>query len=497
VEKKYILAFDQGTTSSRAVIFDQNGEIIKVSQKEFTQIYPKAGWVEHDATEIWATQSGVAREVLEMAGIKAEEIAAIGITNQRETTVVWNKHTGQPVYNAIVWQCRRTANICDELKENGHEEYINKTTGLVVDAYFSGSKVKWILDNVPKAREQAENGDLLFGTVDSWIIWNLTRGGTHVTDYSNASRTMLYNIKELKWDDKMLELLDIPKSMLPEVRQSSEVYATTDGSLFGTPIPIAGIAGDQQAALFGQTCFKNGMVKNTYGTGCFLLMQTGEKMVHSNNGLLTTIAWGVDGKVEYALEGSVFMGGAVIQWLRDELRLIVDASDSEYFAKKVKDTNGVYLVPAFAGLGAPYWDMYARGTMVGLTRGAGRSHIIRAALESIAYQSRDVINAMEEDSGYKLETLKVDGGATVNNFLMQFQSDILGTVVKRPKVTETTALGAAYLAGLAVGFFKSKEEIAENWEVSKRFEPSMCNESREKYYKGWKKAVERAKSWEE
>lgn len=496
MEKKYILAFDQGTTSSRAILFNKAGEIVKVAQKEFTQIYPKAGWVEHDAVEIWATQSGVAREVVEAAGIKAEEIAAIGITNQRETTVVWDKTTGQPIYNAIVWQCRRTASICDEIKAQGLEDYIRSSTGLVVDAYFSGTKVKWILDNVEGAREKAERGDLLFGTVDSWLIWNLTRGQAHVTDYTNASRTLLYNIADLKWDDKILQALDIPKSMLPEVKQSSEVYANTDGSLFGTNIPIAGIAGDQQAALFGQACFEHGMVKNTYGTGCFILMQTGEKMVPSKNGLLTTIAWGVDGKVEYALEGSVFMGGATIQWLRDELKLISDAADSEYFATKVDDTNGVYLVPAFAGLGAPYWDMYARGTMVGLTRGANRNHMIRAALESIAYQSKDVIKSMEEDSGLKLSTLKVDGGATANNFLMQFQSDVLGVQVQRPVVTETTALGAAYLAGLAVGFWESKEEITKNWRVDTEFESTMSDEVRDDLYSGWVRAVERAKGWE-
>lgn len=497
MEKKYILAFDQGTTSSRAILFNKAGEIVKVAQKEFTQIYPKAGWVEHDAVEIWATQSGVAREVVEAAGITAEEIAAIGITNQRETTVVWDKHTGQPIYNAIVWQCRRTAPICDDLKDKGHSDYIRQSTGLVVDAYFSGTKVKWILDNVEGAREKAEKGDLLFGTVDSWLIWNLTRGKLHVTDYTNASRTMLYNICDLKWDDNILDLLKIPKSMLPQVMQSSEEYGKTDGSLFGTNIPIAGIAGDQQAALFGQACFEHGMVKNTYGTGCFILMQTGEKMVASKNGLLTTIAWGVDGKVEYALEGSVFMGGATVQWLRDELKLISDASDSEYFAAKVEDTNGVYLVPAFAGLGAPYWDMYARGTMVGLTRGANRNHIIRATLESIAYQSKDVIQAMQDDSGLELKTLKVDGGATGNNFIMQFQSDILGVEVQRPEVTETTALGAAYLAGLAIGFWKSKDEIAQNWKVEKTFKSDMKDDKRKALYEGWKRAVERAKGWEE
>ncbi len=498
MDKKYILALDQGTTSSRAIIFDHDGQIVKVAQKEFTQIYPKAGWVEHDPMEIWGSQSGVAREVLESAGISPEEIAAIGITNQRETTVVWDKNTGKPVYNAIVWQCRRTAGICDELKERGLEQYIRENTGLVVDAYFSGTKVKWILDNVEGAREKAENGELLFGNIDTWLIWNLTRGKVHVTDYTNASRTMLYNIKELKWDEKILEELNIPASMLPEVKPSSEVYGVTDPKTFGgAEIPIAGIAGDQQAALFGQACYEPGMAKNTYGTGCFMLMNTGEEMVPSNNGLLTTIAWGVDGKVEYALEGSIFVAGASVQWLRDELRLIDHAKDSEYFATQVEDTNGVYVVPAFVGMGAPYWDMYARGTIVGLTRGANRNHIIRATLESIAYQTRDVLEAMQEDSGIDLQALKVDGGAVANNFLMQFQADILGVPVDRPKVTETTALGAAYLAGLAVGFWNSKEEIAKKWAVDRTFEANMEEENKEKLYKGWKKAVGRSMKWEE
>ena len=498
MEKKYILALDQGTTSSRAIIFDKAGSIVKTAQKEFTQIYPKAGWVEHDPMEIWGTQSGVAREVLETAGISPSEIAAIGITNQRETTVVWDKTTGKPVYNAIVWQCRRTASICDGLKADGHEEYIRANTGLVVDAYFSGTKVKWILDNVEGAREKAEAGDLLFGTVDSWLIWNLTRGKNHVTDYTNASRTMLYNIAELKWDDKILEAMNVPASMLPEVKPSSEVYGVTDpGTFGGAEIPIAGIAGDQQAALFGQACYDEGMVKNTYGTGCFMLMNTGEKMVPSKNGLLTTIAWGLDGKVEYALEGSIFMAGASVQWLRDEMKLINDAKDSEYFATQVDDTNGVYMVPAFAGLGAPYWDMYARGTMVGLTRGANRNHIIRATLESIAYQTRDVIDAMQADSGIELSELKVDGGATANNFLMQFQSDILGVDVARPVVAETTALGAAYLAGLAVKFWDSKEQIAKNWAVDQTFKNEIPKVKRDELYNGWQRAVERSKAWEE
>jgi len=498
MDKKYILAFDQGTTSSRAILFDHEGKIVKTAQKEFTQIYPKSGWVEHDPMEIWGTQSGVAREVLETAGVRPEEVAGIGITNQRETTVVWDKNTGKPVYNAIVWQCRRTANICDKLKEKGLTEYIKNTTGLVVDAYFSGTKIKWILDNVEGAREKAEKGDLLFGNIDTWLIWNLTRGKVHVTDYSNASRTMIYDIKNLKWDDKLLDELDIPKSMLPEVRQSSEVYGHTDPKTFGgAKIPIAGIAGDQQAALFGQACYEKGMAKNTYGTGCFMLMNTGSDMVLSENGLLTTIAWGVDGKVEYALEGSIFIGGAVVQWLRDELKLISDAADSEYFASKVEDSGGVYVVPAFVGLGAPYWDMYARGTIVGLTRGTNKNHIIRASLESIAYQTRDVLDAMQVDSGINLQKLKVDGGAVANNFLMQFQSDILSVPVERPQITETTALGAAYLAGLAVGFWKDKNEIAEKWKCNKEFNPNMDSEIKENYYKGWKKAIGRSEKWEE
>ncbi|NMB07037.1 MAG: glycerol kinase GlpK [Tissierellia bacterium] len=498
VTKKYIIALDQGTTSSRAVIFNHNGEIVQIAQKEFSQIYPKPGWVEHDPMEIWGTQSGVLREVLETAGIRPKEIAAIGITNQRETTVVWDKNTGKPVYNAIVWQCRRTATICDDLKARGLEDYVRENTGLVIDAYFSGTKIKWILDNVEGAREKAEKGELLFGNIDTWLIWNLTRGKVHITDYSNASRTMIYNIKELKWDEKLLKELEIPLSMLPEVRPSSEVYGVTDPhTLGGAEIPISGIAGDQQAALFGQACFEPGMAKNTYGTGCFMLMNTGEEMVISKNGLLTTIAWGVDGKVEYALEGSIFVAGAIIQWLRDELHLIVDANDSEYFALKEKDNNGVYLVPAFVGLGAPYWDMYARGTIVGLTRGANKNHIIRAALESIAYQTRDVLEAMEEDSGIELQELRVDGGAVANNFLMQFQSDILGVSVHRPEVIETTALGAAYLAGLAVDFWKDKNEITRRWNVDRVFEWRMKKEEKEKLYRGWKKAVERSKDWVE
>ena len=501
MEKKYVIALDQGTTSSRAIIFDKSGRSIGTSQKEFTQIYPEAGWVEHDPYEIWASQSSVLTEVIAKTGIKNDEIAALGITNQRETTIVWDKNTGEPVYNAIVWQCRRTAGICDDLKKReGLEEYVKYNTGLVVDAYFSGTKIKWILDNVEGARERAEKGDLLFGTVDSWIIWKLTNGKVHVTDYTNASRTMLFNIRDLKWDERMMEELGVPASMLPEVRNSSEVYGEVNlGGVAGSGghrIPIAGIAGDQQAALFGQACFNAGDAKNTYGTGCFLLMHTGEKAVESKNGLLTTIAIGMNGKVEYALEGSVFVGGASIQWLRDELKLITDAADTEYFANKVEDSNGVYVVPAFVGLGSPYWDMYARGTIVGLTRGANRNHIIRATLESIAYQSRDLIDAMKEDSGIDLAKLKVDGGAVANNFLMQFQSDILGTDVQRPEITETTALGAAYLAGLAVGFWKDKSEIAQAWRVNREFTPKIQEEERTKLYKGWKKAVERSLMWE-
>lgn len=495
--KNYVMAFDQGTTSCRAILFDKEGKIVGVSQQEFAQIYPKAGWVEHDAMEIWGTQSGVARQVLEVNGIRPDEIAAIGITNQRETTVVWDKNTGRPIYNAIVWQCRRTADICEELKAKGYEELIREKTGLVIDAYFSGTKIKWILDNVEGAREKAERGDLLFGTMDTWLIWNLTRGKVHVTDYTNASRTMIYNINTLEWDDELLEILNIPKSMLPEVRPSSEIYGTTDERTFGgANIPIAGDAGDQQAALFGQACFEEGMAKNTYGTGCFLLMNTGEKPVKSENGLLTTIAWGLDGKVNYALEGSIFIAGAAIQWLRDELRLIYDSPQSEYYANLVPDSNGVYVVPAFTGLGAPHWDMYARGAILGLTRGVKREHIVRATLESIAYQTKDVIRAMEEDSKIKLNRLKVDGGASANNFLMQFQSDILGVPVDRPKIAETTAQGAAYLAGLAVGFWKDKEEIKNKWELDKTFDVNMDSEKREKLYSKWLKAVERSKDWE-
>jgi glycerol kinase len=493
---KYILALDQGTTSSRAILFDKKGAIAGVSQKEFTQYFPKAGWVEHDPMEIWSSQLEVAQNVLKENKVSAKDIAAIGITNQRETTLVWDRATGQPVYNAIVWQDRRTASICDKLKADGLEKDIRNRTGLVVDAYFSGTKVKWVLDNVKGARKRAEAGELAFGTVDSWLIWNLTKGAEHVTDYSNASRTLIYNINELKWDKKLLKAIDVPESVLPEVKDSSTVYGKTDASLFGGEIPIAGIAGDQQAALFGQACFEPGMAKNTYGTGCFMLMNTGEKPVKSKQGLLTTIAWGLDGKVEYALEGSVFIAGAAIQWLRDGLKMIDSAPDSEYYAGKVEDTDGVYVVPAFAGLGAPYWDMYARGAMFGLTRGTSKEHIIRATLDSLAYQTKDVLDAMQKDSKIQLNALRVDGGACANNLLMQFQSDILGTDVQRPEVIETTALGAAYLAGIAVGFYK-KGQISQNWMIDRAFEPNMTPAQRKKLYKGWQKAVERTMNWEE
>jgi glycerol kinase len=493
----YIMALDQGTTSSRAIIFDEAGTIIAVASKEFRQIYPKPGWVEHDPAEIWESQLTVARQAIQGSGVDLTEIKGIGITNQRETTIVWDR-SGKPIYNAIVWQCRRTAPFCDELKRKGWENILKEKTGLVTDAYFSGTKVKWILDYVKGAREQAERGELLFGTVDTWLIYNLTGGKVHVTDYSNASRTLLYNISDLDWDEAILKQFGIPKSMLPEVRQSSEVYGiTTKEWFYGAEIPIAGIAGDQQAALFGQACYQPGMAKNTYGTGCFLLMNTGEKAVPSTTGLLTTIAWGLDGNVEYALEGSIFIAGASIQWLRDELRLIDAAADSEFFAAKVPDTGGVYVVPAFVGLGAPYWDQYARGTIVGMTRGTNRNHLIRATLESMAYQTRDVLNCMEKDSGIRLKELRVDGGAAANTLLMQFQADVLGVPVERPMIVETTALGAAYLAGLAVGFWKDREQIANNWKIDRKFEPTMSVTQREKLYAGWAKAVARAKAWEE
>lgn len=494
--EKYILSFDAGTTSSRAIIFNKKGQIINVAQKEFQQIYPKAGWVEHDPMEIWASQSGVAREVLEMSAIRPDQIVGIGITNQRETTLVWDKNTGKPVYNAIVWQCRRTASYCERLKEKGWIDKIRDKTGLVLDAYFSATKIAWILDNVEGAREKAERGDLLFGTVDTWLVWNLTRGKVHVTDYSNASRTMLFNIKDLKWDDEILEALNIPRSMMPEVKDSSCIYGYTDEHTYGgARIPIAGIAGDQQAALFGQNCFKPGMVKNTYGTGCFVLMNTGQEMIRSKNGLLTTIAWGIDGKVSYALEGSVFIAGAAIQWLRDELRLVYDSPQSEYYANKIEDTDGVVVVPAFTGLGAPYWDMYARGGIFGLTRGTKREHLVRATLESLAYQSKDVIEDMQEDAKIPLAYLRVDGGASANNFLMQFQADMLNTEVHRPRTLETTSLGAAYLAGLAVGYWKDLDEISEDFSIDRTFKPQMSQEKRDKNYKYWKKAIERSMDW--
>lgn len=497
LKKKYILSLDQGTTSCRAILFDHDSKVVGIAKKEFEQFYPKPGWVEHDAMEIWGMQSGVVNELLTTTNIHPEEIAAIGITNQRETTVVWDKHTGKPIYNAIVWQSRQTDYICEELKEKGLEEYIHQNTGLVIDAYFSATKIKWILDHVPGAREKAKNGDLLFGTIDTWLIWKLT-DGVHVTEYSNASRTMLFNIHTLTWDDYLLDLLDIPRSMLPKVCNSSEVYGYTHEKIFpDVKIPIAGAAGDQQAALFGQTCFSPGMAKNTYGTGSFILMNIGNKAIQSKNGLLTTIGWGINGNIEYALEGSIFNAGASIQWLRDELRLIFSADESEYFASKVSDSNGVYVVPAFSGLGAPYWDMYARGTIVGLTRGTNCNHIIRATLESIAYQSRDVIDAMVEDSQIPLERLRVDGGACSNNFLMNVQADILGVPVDRPAIVETTSLGAAYLAGLAVGFWESQHELHHKNEVEKSFLPVMGQEARDTYYKGWKKAVSRSMNWVE
>lgn len=495
-QKKYVIALDQGTTSSRALLLDHDANVVDVCQREFTQIYPASGWVEHDPMEIWASQNGVLHELVAKNDIKPDTIAAIGITNQRETTIVWEKSTGKPVYNAIVWQCRRTAPITDKLKADGHEEYIRKTTGLVVDPYFSGSKIKWILDNVEGARDKAERGELLFGTVDTWLVWKLTQGRVHVTDYTNASRTMLFNIHTKQWDEKMLDLLDIPASILPEVRNSSEIYGQTNiGGQGGVRIPVAGIAGDQQAALYGHLCVHAGQAKNTYGTGCFMLMHTGDKAVQSKNGLLTTIACNIKGEPAYALEGSIFMAGAAIQWLRDELKIVHDSQDSEYFAQKVPDCNGVYVVPAFTGLGAPYWDPYARGAIVGLSRGSNRNHIMRATLESIAYQTRDILEAMQSDSGDKLKTLRVDGGATANNFLMQFQADILDTIVERPIVREVTALGAAYLAGLATGFWKNLEELQDKATVEKSFIPDGDEAKRTRRYNGWKKAVKRAEQW--
>ena len=489
------MALDAGTTSNRCILFNEKGEICSMAQKEFTQYFSKPGWVEHDPGEIWSTQLAVARQAMNEIHASASDIAAIGITNQRETAIVWDKNTGKPVYNAIVWQCRRTSEYCDSLKEKGLTEMFQKKTGLVIDAYFSGTKVKWILDHVEGARERANRGELLFGTVETWLIWKLTKGAVHVTDYSNASRTMLFNINTLKWDDEILKELDIPKSMLPQAKPSSEIYGETDPSFFGGRIPIAGAAGDQQAALFGQTCFEKGEAKNTYGTGCFLLMNTGETPVFSKNGLVTTIAWGIDGTVHYALEGSVFVAGAAIQWLRDELRLIDSASDTEYLAQKVEDSNGCYVVPAFTGLGAPYWDQYARGTIVGLTRGVNKDHIIRATLESLAYQVNDVLEAMKADSGILLSALKVDGGASANNFLMQAQADVSQAPVLRPNCVETTAMGAAYLAGLAVGYWKDKEDVKKNWTIDRIFQPQIAKETRQKMLSGWKKAVRYAHGW--
>lgn len=489
------MALDAGTTSNRCILFNEKGEMCSVAQKEFRQYFPKPGWVEHDANEIWSSQLGVAVEAMQKVGASAADIAAIGITNQRETTIVWDKNTGEPVYHAIVWQCRRTSEYCDSLKDKGLTDIYRQKTGLVIDAYFSGTKLKWILDNVEGARERAERGELLFGTVETWLIWKLTKGEVHVTDYSNASRTMLFNINDLKWDKEILDELNIPESMLPEAKPSSCVYGTADPAFFGGPIPIGGAAGDQQAALFGQTCFNAGEAKNTYGTGCFLLMNTGEKPVFSKNGLVTTIAWGLDGKVNYALEGSIFVAGAAIQWLRDELRIIDSSPDSEYMAKKVKDTNGCYVVPAFTGLGAPHWDQYARGTIVGITRGVNKYHIIRATLESLAYQTNDVLQAMRADSGIELSALKVDGGASANNFLMQAQADIINAPVRRPQCVETTAMGAAYLAGLAVGYWANKEEVLKNWAIDQTFEAQISGEERESRIKGWNKAVKYSFDW--
>ncbi len=492
---KYIMALDSGTTSNRCILFNEKGEMCSVAQKEFTQFFPKPGWVEHDADEIWSTQLEVAQEAMANIGATVADIAAIGITNQRETTIVWDKKSGEPVYHAIVWQCRRTAEYCDSLKEKGLTDTFRSKTGLIIDAYFSGTKLRWILEQVPGARERAEKGELLFGTVETWLIWKMTKGRVHVTDYSNASRTMLFNINDLQWDEEILKELNIPKCMLPKVKPSSCIYGEADPSFFGAPIPIGGAAGDQQAALFGQTCFEPGEAKNTYGTGCFLLMNTGEKPVFSNNGLVTTIAWGLDGKVEYALEGSIFIAGAALQWLRDEMKLINSSPDSEYMAKKVNDTNGCYVVPAFTGLGAPHWDQYARGTIVGITRGVNKYHVIRATLDSLCYQVNDVIWAMEADSGIPLTALKVDGGASANNYLMQTQADISNAPVKRPICVETTAMGAAYLAGLAVGYWKDKKEIQKNWQIDRTFLPDIEKEEREIRLKGWKKAVKCAYGW--
>ena len=492
---KYIMALDSGTTSNRCILFNEKGEMCSMAQREFTQYFPKPGWVEHDPEEIWLTQYSVASEAMAKLGVTAADIAAIGITNQRETTIVWDKSTGEPIYRAIVWQDRRTADYCDELRAKGLTDVFRIKTGLVIDPYFSATKIRWILDNVPGAREKAEAGHLLFGTVETWLIWKLTGGKVHVTDYSNASRTMLFNIVELKWDEQILEEMGIPASMLPKVKPSSHVYGNAKADLFGRTIPIAGAAGDQQAALFGQTCFEPGEAKNTYGTGSFMLMNTGEKPIFSKNGLVTTIAWGLDGKVEYALEGSIFVTGSAIQWLHDQLKILDSAADSEYFARKVEDTNGCYVVPAFAGLGAPHWDAYARGAIVGLTRGTNRYHIIRATLESIAYQSYDVLGAMEADSGIKLSSLKVDGGACANDLLMQMQADINQAPVNRPVCVETTAMGAAYLAGLAVGYWKSKQDVIDNWAIDRVFGPSITPSGRDAKLAGWRKAVKRSFDW--
>ena len=493
--QKYIMALDAGTTSNRCILFNKKGEMCSVAQREFHQYFPKPGWVEHDADEIWASMLGVAVEAMNMIGAEASDIAAIGITNQRETAIVWDKNTGDPIYHAIVWQCRTTSEYCDSLKEKGLTEKFRQKTGLVIDAYFSATKIKWILDNVEGAREKAERGELLFGTVETWLIWKLTKGSVHITDYSNASRTMLFNINTLEWDEEILEDLNIPCSMLPEPKPSSCVYGMADPSFLGGAIPIAGAAGDQQSALFGQTCFQAGEAKNTYGTGCFLLMNTGEKPVFSENGLVTTIAWGLNGKVNYALEGSIFVAGAAIQWLRDEMRLIDSSEDSEYMAQKVQDTNGCYVVPAFTGLGAPHWDQYARGTIVGITRGVNKYHIIRATLESLAYQVNDVLQSMKADSGIQLAALKVDGGASANNFLIQTQADIIDAPVNRPKCVETTAMGAAYLAGRAVGYWSSKEEVLKNWAIDRTFDPKITQEERTKRIRGWEKAVKYAYGW--
>ncbi len=497
MEQKYVIALDQGTTSCRALIFDEQGRIVAQAGREFRQIYPRPGWIEHDPEEIWECQLDVLNKALKISGIEIDNVAALGITNQRETVMVWNRHTGKPVSNAIVWQCRRTAGLCEELKQRGLENKIREKTGLVIDAYFSATKISWILENVEGVKEMAEKGDLIAGTMDTWLIWKFTGGKVHATDYTNASRTMLYNIKELCWDEELLKELNIPRCILPEVKDSSGFFGVTDTRLLGREIPITGVAGDQQAALFGQACYEKGMVKNTYGTGCFILMSTGKEAITSRNNLLTTIAWGIDGTIEYAMEGSIFVTGAAVQWLRDELKLIDNAAQSEELAFSVQDSNGVYVVPAFTGLGAPYWDMYARGTIVGITRGVNRAHIVRATLESIAYQTRDVIDAMQQDSGIPLKTLKVDGGACANNFLMQFQADMLGVPVVRPRNIEVTAQGAAFLAGLGAGVWKDREELKKLCQEEKVFSPNMSAEERANKYRRWKKAVQRSMKWAE